>query len=212
MTTEQELDFQHQVNASIDYGIEELVRGGFITEEDSRFIVNPLIEKLESVLHISLTRHATTPHDAISVSPVFRTRAHQLHGYDVFVLMPFAEELLPVFADHIKNVCSRLNLSVGRADDIFTTNSVIDDVWTGIMQAQIVVADCTHRNPNVFYELGITHTIGKPVILISQDTDDVPFDVRHRRCIVYDFTPRGMERFEVEFTATIQQELRLNLD
>ncbi len=48
-----------------------------------------------------------------------------------------------------------------------------------------LVADLTGRNPNVMYEVGIAHTVGKPVIMVTQDIDDVPFDLRALRCVVY---------------------------
>lgn len=49
----------------------------------------------------------------------------------------------------------------------------------------MVVCDCTGRNPNVFYEVGIAHTLGREVILITQSHDDIPFDLRHLRYIAY---------------------------
>jgi len=47
------------------------------------------------------------------------------------------------------------------------------------------LCDCTGRNPNVFYEAGIAHTLGREVILITQNEQDIPFDLRHRRYIRY---------------------------
>jgi hypothetical protein len=70
------------------------------------------------------------------------------------------------------------------------------DVWSAINAAIFLIADCTGRNPNVFYEIGIAHAIGKQTILISQTIDDVPFDLRHLRIVVYEYTPRGMMVFE----------------
>ena len=55
------------------------------------------------------------------------------------------------------------------------------DVWGAIKGAKVIVADCTDRDPNVFYEIGIAHVIGKPVILLSQTPEDVPFDVSQTR-------------------------------
>jgi hypothetical protein len=127
---------------------------------------------------------------------------------DIFVLMPFAPELRPVYEDQIRRVAHALQLSVKRADDFFTTGSIVDDVWDAINAAKILIADCTGRNPNVFYELGIAHAIGKPVILITQDRDDVPVDVRHRRYIEYEFTPRGMSEFEERLANTIRTTLQ----
>lgn len=122
---------------------------------------------------------------------------------DVFVLMPFEEVLRPVFIDHIKSVAERLGLRVGRADDFFSSNSVVQEIWAAICNAKVVLADCTGRNPNVFYEIGLAHALGKTTILISQRLEDVPFDLRHLRVIIYEFTPRGMHEFESVLDATL---------
>jgi hypothetical protein len=61
---------------------------------------------------------------------------------------------------------------------------------------------------NVFYELGVAHAIGKDVILITQTMDDVPFDLKALRCIVYSFTPRGMKEMESILRKTIQEIMR----
>jgi hypothetical protein len=71
-------------------------------------------------------------------------------------------------------------------DDIFATGKIIDQVWTGIRAARVLVAELTSRNPNVFYELGLAHALKKPVVLVSSNEGDVPFDVRHIRVIYYD--------------------------
>lgn len=70
-------------------------------------------------------------------------------------------------------------------------------------RARIVIADLTGKNPNVFYEVGVAHTVGENVILITQRIEDVPFDLRHLRHIQYEYTPRGMIVFEQRLKATI---------
>jgi hypothetical protein len=114
----------------------------------------------------------------------------------MFVLMPFDEALRPVFEDHIKPTAAILGLTCGRGDDLFSTGSIIQDVREAINEADVIVADCTGRNANVFYEIGIAHTLRKDTILISQTMDDVPFDVKHMHVIGYSYTPRGMSEFE----------------
>ena len=129
-------------------------------------------------------------------SPIFSEQKSELVA-DVFVLMPFAEKFKPVFDNHIRAVCDKLGYSVQRADDIFRPGNIMDDIWSMIYNAKKVIVECTSRNPNVFYELGISDTIGKDVIIITQNKDDIPFDLRHRRYIKYVFTPKGMKDFEV---------------
>lgn len=64
----------------------------------------------------------------------------------------------------------------------------MDQVWSGINAARVLVAEMTTRNANVFYELGLAHALKKPVVLISSNEDDVPFDLKHIRVIYYDVT------------------------
>jgi hypothetical protein len=127
--------------------------------------------------------------------PIFREPNPHLVA-DVFVLTPFQESFRPVFDDNIKPVCAKLGYTVRRADDILMAGDIIEDIWSLIYNSKIVIADCTSKNPNVFYEIGISDTIGKKLVLITQNKDDVPFDIRHRRYIEYKFTPRGIAKFE----------------
>ena len=115
---------------------------------------------------------------------------------DVFVIMPFAEEFTPAYTDHLKPTVENLGLAIKRGDDFFSKRSIMSDVWSAMFNADLIIADCTGRNPNVFYELGLAHALDKPVIMITQSIDDIPFDIRHLRVIVYEFTPRGMKKLE----------------
>ncbi|MEP6697900.1 MAG: hypothetical protein ABJA34_13630 [Pseudonocardiales bacterium] len=62
----------------------------------------------------------------------------------------------------------------------------MDQIWRGIRAAKILVAELTTKNPNVFYELGLAHALEKPVVLVSSNQEDVPFDLRHIRVVLYD--------------------------
>ena len=101
--------------------------------------------------------------------------------------MPFAPPLgchySLIFGPAIKKAGLR---PVRADDDIFATGKIIDQVWRGITAAKVLVAELTTRNPNVFYELGLAHALKKPVVLVSSNENDVPFDVRHIRVIYYD--------------------------
>jgi hypothetical protein len=72
----------------------------------------------------------------------------------------------------------------------------MEDVWTGILSAKVIIADITGRNPNVFYELGVA--IGKDVIIITQNLDDIPFDINRYRCIQYEDNADGYDKLESE--------------
>ena len=69
---------------------------------------------------------------------------------------------------------------------MLNTSDILDDIWTGIIEADFVIADVSDANANVFYELGMAHAIGTPVIIIAQDVSNVPFDIASRRMITYE--------------------------
>jgi hypothetical protein len=166
-------------------------------------------EKIQLALDVSLTELTKLGPDAIITTPYFGKPKPTVRKFGLFVLMPFTEQLRPVYDDHIRNCASELGLTVARGDDFFTAHSVMGDIWNAISAARAVIADCTGRNPNVFYEIGLAHAAGKPVILITQNSEDVPFDIRHLRYIQYEFTPRGMQIFEKQLVDTLKTELRL---
>jgi hypothetical protein len=121
-------------------------------------------------------------------APRFMPRVFELKDqYDptlISVMMPFSEGFDPVY-EAIVDCASALKLECKRADDIWENEAVIQDIVDLIARSQVVICDCTGRNPNVFYEAGIAHTLGKNVILITQSREDIPFDVSHIRYVQY---------------------------
>lgn len=122
-----------------------------------------------------------------------------------FIVMPFgSEELSDVYEYFVKpSIESNCDLRCERGDDVFGSNVVMDDIRHSIEKARLVVADLTGRNPNVFYEVGIAHTLNKDVLLLSQSMSDVPFDLRHRRVLVYEYTPKGCKKLEKSITENV---------
>lgn len=178
--------------------------------EHDTFAITDLADQVLAVLNLRLHELARRRRrNSMTIEPLFHTSDSPRIDADVFVLMPFAESLTGVYRDHIVKVCGELELTCARADDFFTTNQVVHDIWDGIVQSRAVIADCTGRNPNVFYEMGLAHTIGKDVVLITQSEADVPFDIRHRRYIEYKYTPPGMGEFEVKLKRTLSEVVAL---
>jgi len=167
--------------------------------------------RIQSTLGISLKELATSePGQTMSIRPFFGLPDSLPHGsFDIFMAMPFKDVLRPIYEDHVKKVVERSKLRIMRGDDFFTVNSVMQDVWSAICAARIVIAECTGRNPNVFYEIGTAHTIGKPIIFVTQNSEDVPFDIRHIRYIKYDYNPRGMKSFEATLKKTLDETLSM---
>lgn len=110
-------------------------------------------------------------------------------GASCFVVMPFAPPHGDYYSKIYEPAIQRAGLTPVRADDeIFGAGKIMDQVWTGISAAKVLVAELTTRNPNVFYELGLAHALEKPVVLVSSNEADVPFDLHHIRVIYYDVT------------------------
>lgn len=100
------------------------------------------------------------------------------------VMMPFHGSFSNVY-EAIKGACHVTPLLPKRADEVWNHSAIISDILELLNHSAVVVCDLTGRNENVFYELGIAHAWGKPVIPIAQNMDDVPFDLRHHRCLPY---------------------------
>jgi hypothetical protein len=152
--------------------------------EQTKIGVTPLLRKIQDAMDLKLTSLETiNSYGSMTVKPLFGNPGANVETIDVFVLMPFKADMLPVYEDHIKPTCASLGLTVRRGDDFFTAHSVVQDIWKAIVSARVIVADCTDRNPNVFYEIGLAHTIGTPTVLLTQRAEDIPFDLRHLRYI-----------------------------
>jgi hypothetical protein len=119
-----------------------------------------------------------------------RPRVFQLTEYEniepslLSVMMPFHPDFAVVY-EALERAASTVGLRCRKADDIWENPAVMQDVVSLIDRSKIIICDCTGRNPNVFYEIGIAHALGREVILITQSDADIPFDLRHLRYITY---------------------------
>ncbi len=103
--------------------------------------------------------------------------------------MPFTDSLTAIYNDFIKKPLEAIGYSIKRADDIFKSSSIMEDIIRSIREADIIIADLTDKNPNVFYELGRAHEGEKYVIQICQKKTEIPFDLGHIRTIIYNEDP-----------------------
>ena len=104
-----------------------------------------------------------------------------------FVMMPFSEPHGNYYSSVYEPGIKKAGLKPVRADhEIFGSGKIMDQVWSGINTAKVLVAELTTKNPNVFYELGLAHALKKPVVLVSSNEEDVPFDLHYIRVIYYD--------------------------
>ena len=105
---------------------------------------------------------------------------------ECFVVMPFHSVFNSEYEKVIRPAIEAAGLVSVRGDEIYTHQAIVEDIWYSIRKARVVVAELSGRNPNVMYEIGLAHAIGKPIVLITRNEDDVPFDLRALRYVFYD--------------------------
>lgn len=121
---------------------------------------------------------------------------------EAFVLMPFDPSFDWVFRS-IQSACNKIGVKAIRADSIFGSTPIIENILQEIHRSEIIIADLTGKNANVFYEVGIAHTLRdcNSIILLAQHIEDVPVDLRHLNVILY--SPRNRTVFEEKLKSTI---------
>jgi len=107
-------------------------------------------------------------------------------GNTCFVVMPFHSLFEAEYDRAIRPAIEEAGLECVRGDEIYAQQAIIQDIWHSIRRARLVVAELSGRNPNVLYEVGLAHAIGKPIILLTRNQDDVPFDLKALRYLFYD--------------------------
>ena len=142
--------------------------------------------------------------EPIPIQPaVFRIPRAPVDPMLVAVMMPFKPEFDPMLL-HVTQACQELGLTCLTAGQVWENEEIIQDIFSLIYRAKIVLCDFTGQNANVFYEAGIAHTLGKPVIPIAQDVADLPFDLRHHRAAVYENTVDGLESLAAKLRPRFQ--------
>lgn len=124
-----------------------------------------------------------------------------------FMIMPFSDNTVRTAYDCVvKPVFDRMKLKIRKADEIWSVNPIYDDIIKEIQAASVIVVDISGKNPNVFYELGVAHTIKqeKTIILTHDEIASTPFDVAHFRIIKYADSIQSSKRLEVELESTIR--------
>lgn len=122
-----------------------------------------------------------------------------------FVMMPFGEWFDRYYKEVYVPAIKEAGFEPVRADELFSTGSVVEQIWEQIQKSKVMLADLTGKNPNVFYELGLAHAAKKPVIFTSGELEDIPFDLRHLRVIVYEIRePNWNDKLKSNITAYLK--------
>ena len=110
----------------------------------------------------------------------------------IALMMPF-ETRFDSVCESIKDVCTCNGFVCKRVDDVWEESEIVQDIFSLIYRSEAVICDFTDKNPNVFYEAGIAHTLGRPLIPIVQHKNDIPFDLRHHRYVEYLSNSEGLK-------------------
>lgn len=121
----------------------------------------------------------------------------------VGIMMPFDERFTPVYRV-LREAVSDAGMECVRADDIWEEDHVMQDIANLIARSKVIIADLSGKNPNVFYETGIAHTLGRDVIQITQSAEDVPFDLKALRYLTYLPNREGLADLKKKVTGRLQ--------
>lgn len=114
-------------------------------------------------------------------------------GPYIFVLIPFSDDFRDVYDLGIKAAATMLDCRCERVDELEFNDDILQHIYQEIRNANLIVADMTGRNPNVFYEVGYAHALQKEIILLTQDAKDIPFDLKGHNHIVYEGKVRKLK-------------------
>lgn len=194
--------------------IEDLTRNGadytfrFVANVDIGEIATDRIEAAAEALNIDDWEFNRT-HWAVKDVDLYRVIGESITGarptprvfkfptelprdpYLVAVMMPFGKAFAPVY-ESIRTAVAEAGMVCRRADDIWISDHVMEDVIRLLWEARVVIADLSDKNPNVLYEAGIAHSLGRDTIQIAQSAGDIPFDLRGLRSVEYEASETGL--------------------
>jgi len=160
--------------------------------------------ELEDLLHRSQGREADVHSAELEIATAEQTPSPLApRPRRAFVVIPFTPEFNDIYILGIREVAEQLGIIVERADSIEHNQSIPDVIREKIIRADVVIADTTQHNPNVFYEVGLAHGVQKETILICRDAGDIPFDIAAINHVVYSSIVELRERLRARLTATL---------
>jgi len=134
----------------------------------------------------------------------------QLSAFEpkVFVVMQFTAPYQELFEDVIRPVCKEFRLDAFHAGEKFGPGLILEDIVAGLVESQIIIAEITPANQNVFYELGYAHALKKPTIMLAEKGKSLPFDIGGYRCLFYENSIAGKRKVEDGLRRHLQAILR----
>lgn len=195
------IPFQRQDRAEqSEEEFEDTVQRAFDLIQDE---LEDIVERAIAVQNARTQAEAPDPADHfyhMNVNPIFgQPNKNVQFESDIFMITPFRDGYNDIYQRVIVPTIQDLNLTIKRGDEFNSVNGqIMGEVWAALNACRLVIVETTEINANVYYELGIAHTLGKPAILITQgkEIEDFPFDIRHLRFTVYETTDDGLTALE----------------
>jgi hypothetical protein len=164
-------------------------------DPNNLMIINSFVRKRAGVEGELVSSGKSSKKTILFQPKVFEIPEAEVEPNLISAMMPFHPGMTPVYTA-IQTAAKIAGFRCERADNIWDASAVIQDVFSLIYRSFIVVCDFTGKNPNVFYEAGIAHTLGKHVIPITQSDGDIPFDLRHHRHLSYLGNGEGIAKMQ----------------
>ena len=111
-----------------------------------------------------------------------------------FILKEFSAQYDSLYTDVIQEVAEDFGIFIYRADEVYKPGLILIDIVPGLIESEIIIAEISSQNPNVYYEFGYAHAIGKPTILLADRDSELPFDISGFRVIFIRYHNRWEER------------------
>lgn len=124
-----------------------------------------------------------------------------------FILMPFHAEFDDIYRLGIKAAAEECGVVAERVDEQTFSETILERIYRQIRNSDFIIADMTGQNPNVFYEVGYAHAVGKLCTLITQSAEDIPFDLKHHRHLVYGNSIQNLKNLLVPEIIWLKKEI-----
>jgi len=172
-----------------------------LEENDKRWIdMNHLVISSQNKSEkANFNKSQVVPNDFLKNFGITSSKDFDIDNKQVFVLTPFNDNYRGVYIT-IREVCLKLNLYCLRGDEEYIPNEIFPEIIKQIIKSRLIIANITGRNPNVMYELGVAHALGKPTIVVAKDFTDIPFDLNNKRIIIYKNEEELQRRLETSIT------------
>ena len=131
---------------------------------------------------------------------------------NIFVVMQYTSPYNELYNEVIKKICKEYKINPIRTDERYGTGFIIADIVNDIKRSNFIIADISQDNPNVFYEVGYAHAIGKQVILIAEKERKLPFDISPFRTLFYENSISGKTKIEEGLRKNFQAILGISGD